>query len=117
MGSPRRAVDGDRRDGREESGRVRPHRLRAQDLAPAPRAAAGPPPGRPGRMTRPSSDRGAPTFGEIEAARRLLAPLLEPTPLIGAPGLSRLAGREVRLKAENLQLAGSFKIRGAYNRI
>jgi threonine dehydratase len=31
--------------------------------------------------------------------------------------LSALAGREVQLKAENLQRTGSFKIRGAYNRI
>src|SRR6185312_12805959 len=31
--------------------------------------------------------------------------------------LSRLVGREVQLKAENLQRTGSFKIRGAYNRI
>jgi threonine dehydratase len=31
--------------------------------------------------------------------------------------LSRLIGREVHLKAENLQRTGSFKIRGAYNRI
>jgi threonine dehydratase len=31
--------------------------------------------------------------------------------------LSRLADREVHLKAENLQRTGSFKVRGAYNRI
>ena len=68
-------------------------------------------------MTRGRGDKGAPGFADLEDARRLLAPLLDPTPLLGAPGFSRLAGREVRLKAENLQVAGSFKIRGAYNRI
>src|SRR4029453_2202296 len=31
--------------------------------------------------------------------------------------LSRLAGREVHLKAENLQRTGSFKIRGAVNKL
>ena len=35
----------------------------------------------------------------------------------GSETLSRLVGREVQLKAENLQRTGSFKIRGAYNRI
>ena len=39
------------------------------------------------------------------------------TPVYGSETLSRLAGREVWLKAENLQRTGSFKIRGAVNRI
>jgi threonine dehydratase len=39
------------------------------------------------------------------------------TPVYRSETLSRLAGREVKLKAENLQRTGSFKIRGAYNRI
>jgi threonine dehydratase len=37
------------------------------------------------------------------------------TPVYGSDSLSRLAGREILLKAENLQRTGSFKIRGAYN--
>jgi threonine dehydratase len=36
------------------------------------------------------------------------------TPLLDAPWLAELTGAEVRLKCENLQRAGAFKIRGAY---
>lgn len=39
------------------------------------------------------------------------------TPIYGSETLSRLVGRSVLLKAENLQRTGSFKVRGAYNRI
>ena len=39
------------------------------------------------------------------------------TPVYPSETLSRLAGRRVSLKAENLQRTGSFKIRGAYNRV
>jgi threonine dehydratase len=39
------------------------------------------------------------------------------TPVYRSETLSALAGRDVHLKAENLQRTGSFKIRGAYNRI
>ncbi|MEN3340598.1 MAG: threonine dehydratase [Actinomycetota bacterium] len=39
------------------------------------------------------------------------------TPVYRSETLSRLVGREVRLKAENLQRTGSFKVRGAYNRL
>ena len=39
------------------------------------------------------------------------------TPVYRSETLSRLVGRAVHLKAENLQRTGSFKIRGAYNRI
>ena len=38
-----------------------------------------------------------------------------PTPLIPADVLSEKVGAQVRLKCENLQRTGSFKIRGAYN--
>ncbi len=63
--------------------------------------------------------RGRFAFGlaEIEAARLVLRGVVDPTPVLPSTGLSRRAGREVRLKAENLQVTGSFKIRGAYNRI
>jgi len=54
---------------------------------------------------------------EIEAARALLDGVARVTPVYGSETLSRLVGREVKLKAENLQRTGSFKIRGAYNRI
>ncbi len=39
------------------------------------------------------------------------------TPVLSSETLGRLSGRPVWLKAENLQRTGSFKIRGAYNRI
>ncbi|MGH9040373.1 MAG: threonine ammonia-lyase [Acidimicrobiia bacterium] len=54
---------------------------------------------------------------EIEAARRLVAPVVRRTPVQGSEHLSKLAGRHLLLKAEYLQRTGSFKIRGAYHRI
>ena len=39
------------------------------------------------------------------------------TPLLRSPALSAVCGAEVLLKAENLQRTGSFKFRGAYNRL
>lgn len=52
---------------------------------------------------------------EIESAARRLAGVIVPTPLIPADTVSEAVGAQVRLKCENLQRAGSFKIRGAYN--
>ena len=59
----------------------------------------------------------APTIRDIEEARGRLAGVARVTPVYGSKTLSRLAGREVWLKAENLQQTGSFKVRGAVNRI
>lgn len=50
----------------------------------------------------------------IEAQRRLKGHILE-TPLLRVPALDSAAGCQVYLKAENFQLTGSFKIRGATN--
>jgi threonine dehydratase len=58
-----------------------------------------------------------PTLAEIEAARERLRGVARETPLYPSETFSRLAGRLVLLKAENLQRTGSFKIRGAYNTI
>jgi threonine dehydratase len=58
-----------------------------------------------------------PTLTEIEAARRGLAGVARVTPVYGSETLSRLTGRKVALKAENLQRTGSFKVRGAVTRI
>jgi len=52
---------------------------------------------------------------EIEAAARRLAGVSVSTPLLPADALSDATGAQVRLKCENLQRAGSFKIRGAHN--
>src|SRR3954468_460056 len=56
----------------------------------------------------------APGLPEIERARERLAGGARVTPVFPSETLSRLAGRPVSLKAENLQRTGSFKIRGAY---
>ena len=56
----------------------------------------------------------APALPEIELARERLEGVARVTPVFPSETLSRLAGRPVRLKAENLQRTGSFKIRGAY---
>ena len=57
------------------------------------------------------------TLDAVRSARKLIAGVLRPTPLTGSETLSRLAGRRILLKPEYLQRTGSFKIRGAYNRI
>jgi threonine dehydratase len=59
----------------------------------------------------------APTVRDVDEARERLAGVARVTPVYGSETLSRLAGREVWLKAENLQRTGSFKVRGAMNRI
>src|SRR5256885_5699681 len=57
------------------------------------------------------------TIDDIEQARRNLAGIAKPTPLIRNETLSTMIGGELFIKPENLQKTGSFKIRGAYNRI
>ena len=57
------------------------------------------------------------TVDDIRAARTAMASMVRDTPMEGARWLEAGAGGSVFLKCENLQRAGSFKIRGAYNRI
>jgi threonine dehydratase len=59
----------------------------------------------------------APGLPEIERARERLEGVARVTPVFPSETLSRLAGRPVHLKAENLQRTGSFKIRGAYTKL
>jgi threonine dehydratase len=59
----------------------------------------------------------APGLPEIERARDRLEGVARVTPVFPSETLSRLAGRPVHLKAENLQRTGSFKIRGAYTKL
>ena len=59
----------------------------------------------------------APTLPDVEAARERIAGVARVTPVYPSETLSRLAGRAVHLKAENLQRTGAFKIRGAVNTI
>ncbi|MGH2803737.1 MAG: pyridoxal-phosphate dependent enzyme, partial [Thermoleophilaceae bacterium] len=54
---------------------------------------------------------------DVEEAARRIAGKLRETPLVPSGELSRRAGARVLLKAENLQLTGSFKARGATNMI
>ena len=57
------------------------------------------------------------TLKDIEAARKRLQGIILHTPLVYSQTLSHLGGREVFLKLENLQTTGSFKLRGAVNRL
>ena len=59
----------------------------------------------------------APTLAEIREAQDRLDGVARLTPVFSSETVGRLCGRPVWLKAENLQRTGSFKIRGAYNRI
>ena len=52
---------------------------------------------------------------DVEDAARLIAGRVRQTPLVPAGELSRRLGAPVLLKAENLQVTGSFKSRGATN--
>ena len=55
--------------------------------------------------------------GDIEAAAERLSGVIRVLPVAGARWLDDRVGGRVHLITENLQRAGSFKIRGAYNRI
>jgi threonine dehydratase len=58
-----------------------------------------------------------PTIADIREARERIAGIARETPVYGSETFSRIAGREVWLKAENLQRTGAFKVRGAVNRL
>jgi threonine dehydratase len=58
-----------------------------------------------------------PSFADVVAAAKRIAPYAVCTPLVEAPALSALRGGRVFLKLENLQRTGSFKFRGACNRM
>ncbi len=53
------------------------------------------------------------SIAEIKKAAKVIEGLVVRTPLVYASVLSRMAGFQVYLKLENLQITGSFKIRGA----
>ena len=54
-----------------------------------------------------------PTIADVEAARERIRGIARETPVYASESFQRMTGREVWLKAENLQRTGSFKIRGA----
>jgi threonine dehydratase len=57
------------------------------------------------------------TRKDIEAAAAVLQGSVVHTPTTFSPGLSRVAGTQLHLKLENLQHTGSFKVRGALNKL
>ncbi|SFU82380.1 threonine ammonia-lyase [Alicyclobacillus macrosporangiidus] len=58
-----------------------------------------------------------PTLEDVRRAQERLAGVVQPTPLDPSHTFSTLSGNRVFLKLENLQKTGSFKLRGAYNKI
>lgn len=57
------------------------------------------------------------TADDVVAARERIADVVRPTPILPSATLSERLGAEVALKAENLQRTGSFKVRGAANKV
>jgi threonine dehydratase len=58
-----------------------------------------------------------PTAADVDAAAARLRGVALRTPLISSPVLDALTGGRIFLKAETLQRTGSFKFRGAYNKL
>jgi threonine dehydratase len=58
-----------------------------------------------------------PTAADVDAAAQRLQGVALHTPLLTSPVLDALTGARVFLKAETLQRTGSFKFRGAYNKL
>jgi threonine dehydratase len=57
------------------------------------------------------------TIEDVEAAASRVAPVIQRTPVEASAACSELAGVPTLLKCEHLQRTGSFKIRGAFNRL
>jgi threonine dehydratase len=58
-----------------------------------------------------------PTAADVDRAAQRLAGVALHTPLVASPVLDALTGGRIYLKAETLQRTGSFKFRGAYNKL
>jgi threonine dehydratase len=58
-----------------------------------------------------------PTHEDVEAASKRLQGVTQVTPLDYSKTFSTLSGNSIYLKLENLQKTGSFKLRGAFNKI
>ena len=58
-----------------------------------------------------------PVFDDVKAAARRIAGHARRTPLLADTPLDRLTGGRILLKLETLQHTGSFKFRGAWNRL
>src|SRR3954454_3742345 len=57
------------------------------------------------------------TAADIDSAAQVLAPFAVRTPLLSSPALDERVGAKVFLKPEMLQRTGSFKFRGAFNKL
>ncbi|OCL88669.1 L-threonine dehydratase catabolic TdcB [Aliarcobacter thereius] len=57
------------------------------------------------------------TLNDIKDAKKRLENTISKTPLMKAPILSKEKNAEVYLKEDNLQITGSFKLRGAFNKV
>lgn len=57
------------------------------------------------------------SYSDILAAANRISPVVSTTPLLENANLNRRLGGRIFIKAETLQRAGSFKFRGAYNRL
>ena len=57
------------------------------------------------------------TLKDVELAYENIKDSIKRTPLIECPLLNNITGGNVKLKLENLQKTGSFKVRGALNKI
>jgi threonine dehydratase len=57
------------------------------------------------------------SFQDVQEARKAVAPFVKCTPLVRSQFLSNLCDGDVFLKLENLQITGSFKPRGAFNKL
>jgi len=64
-----------------------------------------------------SNSASLPTAADVDEAARRLAGVALHTPLLNSAALDAMTGGRVFLKAETLQRTGSFKFRGAYNRL
>src|SRR4051794_5423992 len=56
-----------------------------------------------------------PTFADIESAAKQIAGVAHKTPVVTSRAINQRTGAELFFKCENLQRAGAFKFRGAYN--
>lgn len=68
-------------------------------------------------FSKPSELSDAPRFGDVAEAAERLAGIAVRTPLVESAALNEEVGGRLLIKAEMLQHTGSFKFRGAYNRI
>ena len=65
----------------------------------------------------PETTLAGPSLADFERARAVVSRVAEVTPMESSRFLAELLGSPVYLKCENLQRTGSYKIRGAYNRL